>query len=58
MKIEKAIAVFKIKDAGKMTPKGREDIAEWMRKQADELIMDGENYSKHFIARYLIDKEV
>ena len=52
MNNEKAIAIFKVKDAGKMTSKGREDIAEWMRKQAEELIKGGSNYNRHFIARY------
>ena len=48
----KAIAVVKIKNARKMSPRGRRLIAEWLRKKADDLLIEGENYSKSFRARY------
>lgn len=50
---EKSIARLVIHRAGEMSPYGREDIAQWLRKQAEQLERDGENYSKVFTARYL-----
>jgi hypothetical protein len=50
---EKAAAVLTLKDADKMTAKGRRQIAAWLRKQADALQAEGNNYASRFRARYL-----
>ena len=46
-------AIVTIKDASKMTRRGRKAIAIWLRKTADDLVKHGNNYSKGFRARYL-----
>lgn len=46
-------AVLTIFDADDMTPKGRKDIAEWLRRQAKFLVKDGDKLSKRFTARYM-----
>lgn len=51
---EKSVAVLTIKDAGKMSAKGRNEIAAWLRHCADSLVKDGHNYSRRFRARYLV----
>lgn len=47
----KTDAVLTLYGANKWTPKGREKIAEWLRKRADDLIADGANYGPTFRAR-------
>jgi len=39
-------AILKIKNASNMTLKRRKEIADWLRKEARELIRDGDLYSK------------
>jgi hypothetical protein len=51
--VEKSAAIITIKDAPEMTKRGRRQIAEWMRKQADFLEFEGKAFSKRFTARYL-----
>ncbi len=50
---EKSAAVLTIKDAPAMTKRGRKQIADWLRKQADWLEKDGAVYADRFRARYL-----
>jgi triphosphoribosyl-dephospho-CoA synthetase len=44
--------VLTIFDAGKMTKKGRRDIAKWLRQHAEDLLSDGDNYSSLFRGRF------
>lgn len=47
-------AIVTIYRAPFMTRKDRRDVAEWLRRQADMLVSDGELYSEtRFTARYL-----
>jgi hypothetical protein len=48
-------AVLTIFDASEMTPKGKCDIARWLRRQARFLTMHGYEMSKRFTARYMYD---
>jgi triphosphoribosyl-dephospho-CoA synthetase len=50
--IRKSAAVLTIFDAGKMTKKGRRDIAKWLRQHAEDLLSDGDNYSSLFRGRF------
>ena len=53
-----AAVTLMIRNAASMTDEGREQIAAWLRRQADSLLQDGTKYSKTFLARYLYaDKE-
>lgn len=47
-----AAAVLTVRDAQKMTKKGRKDIAAWLRRQAAFLEQHGQEYAKRFTARY------
>lgn len=49
----KAAAIITIKKAGKMTKRGRRNIARWLRDQADYLEEFGNNYGPLFRSRYL-----
>lgn len=50
----KSAAVLTIKSPGSMSRKGRRDIADWLKRQADMLLTDGDKYTDGgFIARYL-----
>lgn len=49
---KKLIATFMIKDADKMTPQGRKEIADWLRHQARSLTKSGDEYAKTFTAKY------
>lgn len=40
----KSAATVTIKAPGAMTPKGRKDIADWLRQHADDLERDGKDY--------------
>jgi hypothetical protein len=53
MKKEKCAASITIHDAADMTPKGKKEIAEWLRKQAKMLLKEGDNYPTRFRASYL-----
>lgn len=53
----KSAAIVTIREAERMTPRGRRDIAEWLRRQARALIKDGPLYARRFTARYIyLDK--
>jgi len=54
--MEKSIAVLTIKEAGRMTAEGREELAEWLRAQADGVLAEGNNYADRFRARFLVYK--
>lgn len=51
-KKEKMAASITIHEPDRMTHQGRKDIATWLRKQANMLIKEGDNYSTHFRAAY------
>jgi hypothetical protein len=51
---EKSAAVISIFAASEMTPKGRREIAAWLRRHADMLVKEGKKYtSGRFTGRYL-----
>jgi hypothetical protein len=50
---EKVAASIHIRDADKMTAKGRRDIAEWLRSHADFLLENGKDYDARFRGRYI-----
>ena len=52
-KVEKSAAILTIKNPSSMTKAGRKRIAEWLMRQASDLIKEGDNYSDRFVARYL-----
>lgn len=52
-KAEKSAAILTILKADKMTPKGRKDIAGWLRQHAAWLTRHGDEYSPRFTGRYL-----
>lgn len=49
---KKPVATLTIRSAGKMTPEGREAVAEWLRMHARMLLKDGANYSPRFTGHY------
>jgi hypothetical protein len=51
LKIETA-AVVTINSAWDMTPRGRKDVADWLRRTATELVKHGSEYGNRFTARY------
>jgi len=53
MEQEKSAAILTIKDANNMTPKGRKQVAEWLKEEAKNLIKHGKDYNKRFTARYI-----
>lgn len=51
---EKSAAVITIKAPGKMSKKGRREIAAWLRRHASMLVKDGDKYTDgRFTGRYL-----
>lgn len=52
-KKDKSAAVVTIKDAGKMTKKGRREVAAWLRKTAETLTKYGDELAPTFRARYI-----
>ncbi len=47
-------AILTIKEPGKMSRKGRRQIAEWLTRQAQMLVDDGDKYTEgRFTARYI-----
>lgn len=48
----KTAAVVTIKDADKMTKRGRRDIAHWLRRHADWLEECGDKYVSRFRGAY------
>jgi len=53
MKKEKTHAVLTIKDAAKMNKRQKKEIANWLTREAKNLIKEGERYSGKFTARYI-----
>ena len=49
-----AAAILTIKRPGDMTPRGRQDIAAWLRRQATNFLRRGDKYTStgNFNARY------
>lgn len=52
MKVTKSAAILTIKDAANMTARGKRQIANWLRRQAQALIKDGSLYAKKCVIRY------
>jgi len=50
--MDKTIATFTIHRPAAMTPKGRHEIAQWLRDQAAFLETDGPKMANRFTARY------
>lgn len=50
---EQSAAILTIKSAAKMAKRGKRDIANWLRKQADLLESEGQYYSDGYRARYI-----
>ena len=51
---EKSAAVVTIHGAGRMTARGRRDIAGWLRRHAAWLMKHGGEYTRgRFVGRYL-----
>lgn len=50
---EKSAAIVTIKDAPKMSKRGRNAIANWLERQARFLRSDGKMFSNRFTARYI-----
>jgi hypothetical protein len=55
--MEKIAATVIINRACDMTPKGRKEIAEFIRRQADDLEKFGDQYSKRLTARCYYESE-
>lgn len=53
--VEKVAASVHIYNAPEMTKKGRREIAAWLRKHADWLLKEGDNYAKSFRGRYFYE---
>lgn len=49
----KAAAVITIRDASKMTPKGRARVARWIDQQKKFFVKEHKNLSRVFTARYI-----
>ena len=50
---ERVVARFTVDQAGEMTERGRREIADWLRIQADNLELEGPQYDTFFVARYI-----
>ena len=50
---EKSAAILTIKDADKMSKRGRKEVAAWLRRHAKYLEQHGQAYSSRFTGRYL-----
>lgn len=48
----KTAAEVRINRASEMTEESREEVAKWLREQADELVSRGEEYADTLVARY------
>lgn len=49
----RAVATLHVAGAARMTRQRRQQIATWLRKQAEALQSDGDRYAARFRARYL-----
>lgn len=56
---EPPCAVIRINSPGAMTPKGREDIAQWLRRSADQLVNEGDQHTNYSFwrAKYFGDRD-
>ena len=54
MKKDYALAVLTIREADIMPIKSRKEIAEWLRRQAKELLKPDNNYARTLTARFLV----
>jgi hypothetical protein len=52
-RLERSAAILTILDGANMTPKGKCDIARWLRRQARFLTMHGYEMSNRYTARYI-----
>ena len=53
-KPDKSVAIITIKSPGKMTKRGRKDIAEWLRRHAAHLLKEGDKYTDgRFTGRFI-----
>ena len=43
---------------GPTTSHDRAALSEWLHKLADDVVTEGENYSKRFTARYIVTEKV
>lgn len=51
---EKSAAIVTIRGPGKMTKRGRRDIAMWLRRHAAHLLKHGEQYTEgRFTGRFI-----
>lgn len=51
---EKSAAIITIISPGKMTKRGRKDIAAWLQRHAKMLVKDGDKYTEgRFIGRFM-----
>lgn len=49
----KSAAIVTIRDAARMTARGRRDVAAWLRRTASFLVKHGDQYSSRFTGRYM-----
>ncbi len=52
MRKDKLAASLTIHDAAMMTPKGKKDIADWLRLQAKNVLKESDKYSTRFRAAF------
>lgn len=50
---DRAAAIITIRDAARMTARGRRNVADWLVRQARFLREHGQEYSDRFTGRYL-----
>lgn len=50
-------AVLTIRRAASMSLKGKKAVANWLRKQADALLTDGDSYTARVTIRYWFKKK-
>jgi hypothetical protein len=46
------LATLNIHNAADLSPETRDKLATWLRRQANALVKEGQNYSPRFRARY------
>ena len=51
---DRSSAILTILDAEGLGKKGRANIAAWLRRNANSLIKDGDNYADLFRSRYML----
>lgn len=57
-KREQSAAVLTIFSPGKMTPRGRKDIAAWLRRHASHLLKHGNDYTEgRFTGRFIYERD-